>query len=99
MGEPRPKQHGNPLRAERGDTVIQDTVVSKLAGIAAEEVGGVHKGGGASRVIGGVLEGVTSAPARRGWPVPAAQRPVGWGATRVSQGRSHRRRQSRGVVC
>jgi len=38
-----------------GKTVIDDTVVSKVAGIAAREVDGVHSlGGGAARAIGAI---------------------------------------------
>jgi uncharacterized alkaline shock family protein YloU len=38
-----------------GTTVIDDTVVSKVAGIAAGEVNGVHSlGGGAARAIGAI---------------------------------------------
>jgi len=35
----------SPLHTERGDTTIQDSVVSKVAGIAAQEVDGVRMGG------------------------------------------------------
>jgi uncharacterized alkaline shock family protein YloU len=39
-------QGRSPLQTERGTTTIQDGVVSKVAGIAAQEVEGVRMGGG-----------------------------------------------------
>ncbi|ROP63598.1 putative alkaline shock family protein YloU [Curtobacterium sp. PhB130] len=42
-----------------GKTVIDDTVVSKVAGIAAREVNGVHSlGGGAARAIGALRDAI-----------------------------------------
>lgn len=49
----------SPLQSERGSTRIEDAVVSKVAGIAAQEVEGVQMGGGASRAIGGLLGSMT----------------------------------------
>lgn len=49
----------SPLVSDRGVTTIKDGVVSKIAGMAAKEVPGVHLGGGASRAAGGLLENVT----------------------------------------
>lgn len=51
----------SPLRSDRGHTVIQDAVVSKVAGIAAQEVEKVQMGGGAAAAVGGFLESVTGA--------------------------------------
>jgi uncharacterized alkaline shock family protein YloU len=49
----------SPLRTGRGDTTIDDAVVTKVAGIAAREVGGVHAlGGGAVRAIGAMTQKV-----------------------------------------
>jgi uncharacterized alkaline shock family protein YloU len=53
------QQNKNPLQSERGNTTIQDTVVSKIAGIAAQEVEGVRMGGGTSQTVGGVLDTIT----------------------------------------
>ncbi|MCW2866981.1 MAG: stress protein Gls24 family [Marmoricola sp.] len=48
---------GNQLVGSDGRTTIADTVVSKIAGIAAREVAGVHAlGGGASRAVGALRE-------------------------------------------
>lgn len=45
------------LVTEQGTTTIADTVVAKIAGIAARDVSGVHAlGGGASRAVGALRE-------------------------------------------
>jgi len=48
---------GSPLESERGVTSIRKTVVQKIAGLAAQEVDGIHMGGGASRTAAGLLGG------------------------------------------
>ena len=53
------QQQESPLQTERGGTRIEDSVVSKVAGIAAQEVDGVRMGGGTSQAIGGILSSVT----------------------------------------
>ncbi len=45
----------------RGATSISDTVVSKIAGIAAQEVEKVQMGGGTAAAVGGFLTSVTGA--------------------------------------
>jgi uncharacterized alkaline shock family protein YloU len=47
------------LQSGRGTTTIADGVVSKVAGLAAREVSGVHAlGGGAARALGGMTAAV-----------------------------------------
>ncbi len=50
---------GSPLQTERGSTSISDSVVSKIAGIAAQEVDGIRMGSGASQAVGGLLGSIT----------------------------------------
>jgi uncharacterized alkaline shock family protein YloU len=59
MSEPYQHETDSPLVSERGTTTISDGVVSKIAGISAQEVEGVHMGGSASRTAGGFLGSVT----------------------------------------
>ncbi|TXR57205.1 Asp23/Gls24 family envelope stress response protein [Quadrisphaera setariae] len=50
------------LTTSQGHTTIADTVVSKIAGIAANEVNGVYAlGGGAARAIGALRERIPGA--------------------------------------
>src|SRR5215210_1957037 len=53
------QQQESPLQTERGGTRIEDSVVAKIAGIAAQEVEGVRMGGGTTQAIGGILSSVT----------------------------------------
>jgi uncharacterized alkaline shock family protein YloU len=55
MSQSEQQHDQSPLLSDRGTTIISDTVVSSLAGMAAREVEGVHMGGVASRTAGGVL--------------------------------------------
>ena len=51
------KSAGAAPSSQQGRTIISDTVVSKIAGIAAREVSGVHAlGGGAARAVGALRE-------------------------------------------
>jgi uncharacterized alkaline shock family protein YloU len=61
MSEQRTRQAGRqtPLQSERGRTAISDSVVSQIAGVAAQEVEKVQMGGGATAAVGGFLQSVT----------------------------------------
>jgi uncharacterized alkaline shock family protein YloU len=59
MSEQDYQRYDSPLVSERGKTTISDTVVSTIAGMAAQEVEGVHMGGSAARAAGGILGSIT----------------------------------------
>src|ERR671914_1636268 len=50
---------GSPLKGEMGNTTISNTVVTQIAGMAAQEVENAQMGGGASAAVGGILQSVT----------------------------------------
>jgi uncharacterized alkaline shock family protein YloU len=54
-------ERSNQLQTERGRTSIGNGVVSKIAGIAAQEVEKVQMGGGTAAAVGGFLSSVTGA--------------------------------------
>jgi uncharacterized alkaline shock family protein YloU len=61
MTEQSSQQKGgsSPLQTERGSTTISDSVVSKIAGIASQEVDGIRMGSGTSQAVGGILGSIT----------------------------------------
>lgn len=65
MSEAEQQRPESPLQTERGTTTIRDTVVSQIAGMAAQEVDGVHMGG-SSRSGGGLFGGGSSNNTTRG---------------------------------
>jgi uncharacterized alkaline shock family protein YloU len=64
MSELDQPRFDSPLVSDRGVTIIRDTVVSRIAGMAAREVEGVHMGGSASRATGGIVESITGSEAQ-----------------------------------
>jgi len=71
------KSPGSELITEDGRTTIQDSVVSKIAGVAAREVNGVHAmgGGAAGRAIGAIRDKLgTSSGASQGVSVEVGER-------------------------
>jgi uncharacterized alkaline shock family protein YloU len=48
-------EQSSPLQTERGSTSISDSVVSKIAGIAAQEVEGIRMGSGATQTASSLL--------------------------------------------
>ena len=67
------RRSGSTLRSERGGTTISDNVVSKIAGIAAQEIEGIQMGGGTARAVGGFLDSVTSGGQTRGVSVEVGE--------------------------
>ncbi|MGZ4681334.1 MAG: Asp23/Gls24 family envelope stress response protein [Acidimicrobiales bacterium] len=66
---------GTDLVTEQGRTSIADSVVAKIAGVAAREVAGVHAmGGGTSRAIGAIREAVGNPSASQGVSVEVGER-------------------------
>ena len=64
MSESEQQWNESPLLSERGSTIISDTVVSSIAGMAAQEVDGVHMGGGASRTASGMIGSITGSQSK-----------------------------------
>ena len=59
MSETSGSSQGSPLKSDGGTTTISNSVVSQIAGIAAQEVEKVQMGGGATAAVGGFLQSVT----------------------------------------
>lgn len=64
MSESERQHSESPLLSERGTTTISGTVVSSIAGMAAQEVEGVHMGGGGSRTTSGVIGSITGSESK-----------------------------------
>ncbi len=66
-------EQNSPLQTERGSTTISDSVVSKIAGIASQEVDGIRMGSGASQAVGGFLGSITGGSQTQGVSVEVGQ--------------------------
>ncbi|AMM20161.1 alkaline-shock protein [Frondihabitans sp. PAMC 28766] len=70
----------------KGKTTIDDTVVAKIAGIAAREVTGVHGlGGGAARAIGAIRSVVNNKDLTQGVSVEVGETQVAADITIVAE--------------
>ncbi|MGI5190883.1 Asp23/Gls24 family envelope stress response protein [Promicromonospora sp. CA-289599] len=68
-----------------GRTTIEDSVVAKIAGIAAREVSGVHAlGGGAARVVGSIRDALNSTDLTQGISVEVGEKQVAVDVTIVA---------------
>ncbi len=52
------QQQQSPLKTERGTTTIQNSVVSLVAGIAAQEVEGIRMGSATTQTVGNIMSAV-----------------------------------------
>jgi uncharacterized alkaline shock family protein YloU len=66
-------EQSSPLQTERGNTTISDSVVAKIAGIAAQEVDGIRMGSGTSQAVGGILGSITGGSQTQGVSVEVGQ--------------------------
>ncbi|MDM7886841.1 Asp23/Gls24 family envelope stress response protein [Curtobacterium sp. RHCJP20] len=72
--------------ATSGKTTIDDTVVSKVAGIAAREVNGVHSlGNGAARAIGAIRDAIGQRDYGQGVKVEVGEKQVAADVTIVAE--------------
>lgn len=83
-----PAMSGTPAHAEHslGRTTINDSVVSKVAGIAAREARGVHAlGGGAARAFGAIREAINATDQSQGITVEVGESEVAVDVTIVAE--------------
>ena len=82
----RTTSHAGSNSGVTGKTVIDDTVVSKVAGIAAREVNGVHSlGGGAARAIGAIRDAIGQRDLGQGVKVEVGEKQVAADITIVAE--------------
>ncbi|WP_341956673.1 Asp23/Gls24 family envelope stress response protein [Microbacterium sp. LWH13-1.2] len=69
-----------------GQTIIENGVVAKIAGIAAREVSGVHAlGGGAARAVGAIRDALNSTDLAQGVSVEVGETQVAVDVTIVAE--------------
>lgn len=72
--------------ASTGQTIIEDSVIAKIAGIAAREVNGVHAlGGGAARAVGAIRDALNSTDLTQGISVEVGETQVAVDVTIVAE--------------
>lgn len=59
QGQGQGQKGKSPLQTDRGITSIQDGVVAKVSGIAAQEVDGIRMGGGGSQAASSLIGSLT----------------------------------------
>lgn len=74
-----------PAGSAKGKTVIADSVVAKIAGIAVREVEGVHAlGGGAARAVGAIRDAIGNTDLSQGVSVEVGEKQVAADITLVA---------------
>lgn len=77
---------GDPAGSAKGKTVIADSVVAKIAGIAVREVEGVHAlGGGAARAVGAIRDAIGNTDLGQGVSVEVGEKQVAADITLVAE--------------
>lgn len=86
VGKNASQTAGGQADAGAGKTTIEDSVVAKIAGIAAREVPGVYAlGGGAARAIGAIRGVLNSTDLTQGVSVEVGERQVAVDVTIVAE--------------
>lgn len=85
--QPSTVLHGGAQDAgTKGKTTIEESVVAKIAGIAAREVPGVHAlGGGAARMMGAIRDALNTTDLSQGVSVEVGEKQVAVDVTIVAE--------------
>ena len=85
-GGTQPKTQGTQGVSAPGRTTIEDSVVAKIAGIAAREVAGVFAlGGGAARMVGAIRDALNTTDLAQGVSVEVGETQVAVDVTIVAE--------------